>query len=79
MKRRNAVSESDTNIIKELQDLKNSVNKNNPIDNQKKTSDSEDISPSSINGKHRIKKPFIYKPVRLYNWNQPISTLKVTH
>ena len=34
-KRRNAVSESDTNTIQELQDLKDSMNKNNPIEKQK--------------------------------------------
>ena len=33
-KRRNAVSESDTNTILELLDLKDSINKNNPIDDQ---------------------------------------------
>ena len=37
---RNAVSESDTNTIQELQELKDSMNKNNQIENQKK-SDSE--------------------------------------
>ena len=33
-KRRNAVSESDTNTILELLDLKDSINKNNSIDDQ---------------------------------------------
>ena len=70
-KRRNAVSETDTNTIQQLQDLKGSFNKNNPIENQKYFSDSEATSISSINRKRRIKKSYISKPVRLYNWNQP--------
>ena len=69
---RNAVSESDTTTIQELQDLKDSIDRNNPKNEQKYFSDSESTSPSSIKGKRRVK---IYinthKPVRLYNWNQP--------
>ena len=33
-KKRNAVSESDTTAIQELQDLKDSIDKNNPLNEQ---------------------------------------------
>ena len=34
-RRRNSISESDTNTIKELQDRKDSINKNNPTEKKK--------------------------------------------
>ena len=73
-KRQNAaVSESEINSMQglRLQDLKDSININNPIENQKYFSDSEATTPSSIKGKRRIKKSYISKPVHLHNWNQP--------
>ena len=54
-KRQNAVSESDTDTIQELQDMKDSIIKNNPIDNQIYFSDSKTTSTSSIKGNRRIK------------------------
>ena len=51
------------------------MNKNNPIRNQKK-SDSEATSPSSIDGKLRIKKSYINKTVRLYNWNKLVGHIE---
>ena len=71
-KRRNAVSESETTAIQELHNLKDSMNKNHQIDDQIFFSDSETKSPASIKGKRRIKKSYTNKPIRLYNWNQPI-------
>ena len=70
-KRRNAVSESETNTIQEYQDLKNY-----PIDDQIYFSDLEATSPSSIKGKRKIQKSYINKPIRLYNWNQPIRHIE---
>ena len=72
-KRQNAVSESKINSMQglRLQDLKDSINMNNPIENQKYFSNSEATTPSSVKGKRRIKKSYISKPVRLHNWNQP--------
>ena len=75
-KRRNAISESETNTIKELQDLKDSTNKNDPLEGQIYFSDSEATTPSSMKGKRRIGKSFINKPMRLYNWNQPIRHIE---
>ena len=76
-KRRNAVSESDTNKIQVLQELKDSINKNEPTDDQLFFfSDSEATTPSSIVGKGKIKKSSINKPIRLYNWNQPIRHIE---
>ena len=75
-KRRNAVSESETNTIQEIQDLKDSVNKNNPIDDQIYFSDSEATTTSSIKGKSKIKKSSINKPIHLYNWIQPIRRIE---
>ena len=68
----NAVSESDTTTAQELQELKHSKDKNNPIDKQNYFTDSESTSTSSIKSKRRIKKSYFKKPVRLYIWNQPV-------
>ena len=54
-KRRNAVSESETSAIKDLHNLKDSVNKNHPFYNQICFSVSETTSPASIKGKRRKK------------------------
>ena len=76
-KRRNAVSESETTAIQELHNLKDSINKNHPIDNQIKISDSETTSPASIKRKRRIKNCCTNKPIHLYNWNQPIRHIEI--
>ena len=55
-KRRNAVSESETNTIQKLQDLNDSIKIYSPIDDQI----------------HTIKKSYINNPILLYNWIQPI-------
>ena len=44
---RNAIWESDTTTIQELQDLKDSKDKNKPIKDQKKFSESKSTTPSS--------------------------------
>ena len=61
-KQRNAVSESDTNTIQKRQELKYSIYKNNPIDDQKYFSDSEATTLSSIKVKPKMKKSYIKKP-----------------
>ena len=48
LKRRNAVSQPETNTIKELQNMKDSVNENDPTENQKFFYDAEAATPSSI-------------------------------
>ena len=75
-KRRNALSESETNTTQKLQDSKDSTHKNYPLYDQIYFSDSETRTPSSIKGKCRIKKSYINKLVRLYNWNQPIRQIE---
>ena len=57
-KNRNAFSESEASNLDELYKLKESIDKNCPIHDQR--------------GKRRIKKQYKHKPVHLYNWNQPI-------
>ena len=54
-KRRNAVSESETSNLDELCKLKDSVNKNYPVNDQLYLVDSETTSHASIQGKRRIK------------------------
>ena len=46
------------------------------MENQKHFSDSEAKSPSSIEGKRRIRNSYINKPARLYNWKQPIRLME---
>ena len=75
-KRRNAIWESETNTIQELQDLKDSTNTKKPLENKKGFSDSKATSQSSIIGKRKIKLLCIKEPVRFYNWNQPIRHKK---
>ena len=75
-KRRNAVSESETTAIQELHNLKDSINKNHQIDDQIYFTDSETTSPASIKYKRRITKCYTKKPIRLYNWNQPIRHIE---
>ena len=65
-KQRNAVSESDTNTLQELQEKKDSLNKNNPIDDQMFFSDSEAITTSSKKGKRKIKNSLILLKFYLY-------------
>ena len=77
-KRQNAVPESETDTKQELQDLKNSINQKNPIEDQIYFSDSEATTPSSIKGKRKINKSYTNTPIRLkkstrlYDWNQQI-------
>ena len=75
-KRRNAVSESETSNLQELYRLKDSIIKYYRVNDQLCFSDSETTSQSSIQGKQRIKKTHKNKPVRLYNWNQPIKHIE---
>ena len=53
-----------------------SISKNNPINDQIYFSDSEATTSSSIKGKRKIKKSYINKPIRLYNWSQPIRQIE---
>ena len=55
-KQRNAVSDSETNTIQELQDSKDTLNMNNSIKDQIYFSESEATTLSSILGKHKIEK-----------------------
>ena len=71
-KNRNAFSESEANSLEELYKLKESIDKNCPIHDQLYFPDSETTSNSSKRGKRRIEKQYKHKPVRLYNWNQPV-------
>ena len=71
-KRRNASSESETTAIQELHNLKDSKTKNHQIDDQLNFTDSKTTSPASMKGNRRIKNCYTNKPIRLYNWNQPI-------
>ena len=73
---RNAVSESEVSNLDALYKLKDTVNKNYPVDDQLYFSDSEATSHSSKQGKRRIKKIYKNKPVRLYSWNQPIRHIE---
>ena len=77
-KRRNASSESETTAIQEeLHNLKDSKTKNHQIDDQLYLTDSETTSPASMKGKRRIKNCYTNKPIRLYNWNQPIRHIEI--
>ena len=62
-KRQNAVSESETNTLQELQDFKDLIKKNKPIDDQIQFSDSEASTLSSIKIKRKLRKSFINKPI----------------
>ena len=75
-KTRNAVSESDTIAIQNLQDLNNSIEKIKPIDQRKRFFDSESISPSTTKDKRINTKSCLNKPLRLCNWNQPIRHIE---
>ena len=66
-KQRNAVSESDTNTIQELQELKDPINKNNPIGEQLNFSYSEATKKSS---KKRKRKKVIYQQPIIIGINQ---------
>ena len=69
-KTRNAVSESDTTTIQQLQDLKDSIDKNNPANDHKYFSESEFTTLSLIKCKRRIlKKSYFRETLRLYNDN----------
>ena len=74
-KQKNAVSESETAAIRELHNLEDSKNKNHQIDDQLYFTDSETTSKSSVKGK-RKKSCYTNKPLRLYNWNQPIRHIE---
>ena len=76
-KNRNAFSESEASSLDELYKLKESINKNCPIQDQLYFSDSETTSNSSKRGKRRIKRQYKHKPVHLYNWNQPIRHIDI--
>ena len=75
-KQGNAFSESETSHLEELYRLKDSVKKNYQVNDTLYFSDSETTSQSSIQGKRRIKNTYKNKPVRLYNWNQPIKHIE---
>ena len=75
-KRRNAVTESEVRNLDALCKLKETVNKNYPVHDQLYFCDSEATSHSSKQGKRRIKKIYKNKPLRLYNWNQPIRYIE---
>ena len=75
-KRRNAVSESEVSSLHALYKLKDTLNKNHPVHDQLYFSDSEATSHSSKQGKRRIKKIYKNKPVRLYNWSQPVRHIE---
>ena len=72
-KRRNAVSESEISNLEAIYKLKDSIIENYQVNDQLYFSDSEIISQSSIQGKRRRKKTCKNKPVRPYNWNQPMK------
>ena len=46
------------------------------VDNQRFFSESEATKTSFIRGKCWLKNSYFRKPVRLYNWNQPIKHIK---
>ena len=75
-KQRHTVSESETTAIQELHNLKDSINKNQEIDDQTYFTDSETTSPASIKEKRRIKNCYTNKQIRLFNWNQPIRHIE---
>ena len=75
-KQKNAVSESETTAIQELHNLKDSINKSHLIDDQLYFTDSETNSAASVKGKRKIKNCYTIKPIRLYNWNQPIRHIQ---
>ena len=75
-KQRNAISESETTAIQELQNLKDSLNKNHEIDDQLYFTDSETTSPASTKCKRKTKNCCTNKPTSLYNWNQPIRHIE---
>ena len=62
--------------MQKLLNLKDPINKIHQIDNQLYFSVSETTSPLSIKGKQKLKKSYTNKPVRLYNWNQPIKHIE---
>ena len=70
-KTRNAVSETDATTKQELQDLKDSIDKNNPTTTKNIFLNQESTTPSSIKGKCK-KNSYLLEPVRLYNLNQSI-------
>ena len=75
-KQRHAVSESETTAIQELHNLKDSINKNQEIDDQTYFTDSETTSPPSIKEKRRIKNCYTNKQIHFFNWNQPIRHIE---
>ena len=76
-KRRNAVSESETTAIHELHNLKDSIKKNHITDDQFFFTDSETTSQASVKCKRKLKNCYTNKPIRLYNWNQPIGHIEI--
>ena len=78
-KRRNAVSESEVSNFDALCKLKETVNKNYPVHDHLYFSDSKATSPSSKQGKRRIKK---YTKINQYVYTIEINqsdTLSITH
>ena len=75
-KQRNAFSESESSHLQESYRLKNSINKNYPVNDTLYFYDSEITSHSSIQGKTRMKNLYKTNSVRLYNWNQPIKHIE---
>ena len=60
------MSDSDATTIPETQDLKDSIDKNNPINEQNYFFESKSTKPSSKKGKRRKKNSYLRKPVRLF-------------
>ena len=75
-KPRNAFSELEKSHLQELYRLRESKNKNYPVNDTLYFAESETTSHSSIQGKRGIKNRYKNKPVGLYNWNQPIKHIE---
>ena len=72
-KRRNAVSESEASNLDTLHKLKDSGNKYYPIKNQCYFLSQNPHHIHQYKENEEQKKTYKNKPVRLYNWNQPIK------
>ena len=70
------MSESETTAIQQLHNLKDSIKKNYQIDDQIYSTYSEITPPASIKEKRRIKNCCTNKPIRFYDWNQPMRHIE---
>ena len=69
--------QSETTAIHEINNLKDSKNKNHQTDDQLYFTDSETTSPASVKSKRKRKKNcYTNKPIRFYNWNRPIKHIE---